>query len=80
MFVVPSKVELLNELVWDGKLVKPLASLLDSKNRLQEQLKLIRSDITREVNPTPYKVSLSSELYDYMMHLWELEVPVREFS
>ena len=80
MYVVPSKVELLNELVWDGKLVKALPSLVDSKNRLQEELKLIRSDITREINPTPYKVSLSSELYDYMMHLWELEVPVREFS
>ena len=80
MFVMPSKVELLNELIWDGKLVKPLPSLVESRNRLQEELKSIRGDITREINPTPYKVSLSAELYDYMMHLWELEVPIREFS
>jgi nicotinate phosphoribosyltransferase len=79
MFVVPSRVECLNELLWDGKLIKPLPSLEESRNRLQMQLRTIRNDITREINPTPYKVSLTSELYEYMMHLWELEVPIREF-
>lgn len=80
MFVVPSKVENLNQLIWDGKLLGNFPTLTESRERLQEQLKSIRGDITREINPTPYKVSLSSELYDYMMHLWEAEVPIPEFK
>lgn len=80
MFVVPSKVEAINELFWDGQLVRDVPSLPESRDRLMAQLKSIRSDITRETNPTPYKVSLTSGLYDYMMYLWDMEVPIAEFQ
>lgn len=80
MYVVPSRVENLNKLTWDGGLIGTLPTLVESRERLQTQLNHIRGDITREVNPTPYKVSISSELYDYMMHLWEAEVPIPEFK
>jgi nicotinate phosphoribosyltransferase len=80
MFVTPSGVEPLQELYWDGKLIKDLPSLNVSRNRLKNQLQSIRSDITRSLNPTPYKVSVSSSLYDFMMHLWDSEVPIPEFK
>lgn len=79
MFVIPSKVEALNELFWDGRLVKQVATLEESRSRLNSQLKTIRNDITRETNPTPYKVSLTSSLYEFMMNLWEMEVPIPEY-
>ena len=80
MYVTPSKVEKLQELYWDGGLVKQPQSLFESRNHLKTQLRSIRTDITRSLNPTPYKVSLSASLYDYMIELWESEVPVAEFS
>lgn len=80
MLVTPSKVEALQVLYWDGGLVKPLPLLSESREFLKNGLKSIRSDITRSVNPTPYKVSISSTLYDYMMALWESEVPIKEFN
>jgi hypothetical protein len=80
MYVTPSKVEKLQELYWDGGLVKQPPSLFESRNHLKTQLRSIRTDITRSLNPTPYKVSLSASLYDYMIELWESEVPVAEFS
>ena len=80
MFVTPSTVEKLQELYWDGGLVKQPPSLFESRNHLKTQLRSIRTDITRSLNPTPYKVSLSASLYDYMIELWESEVPVAEFS
>ena len=80
MYVTPSRIEKLQELYWDGRAVKEIPSLKESRDRLQAQLSSIRSDITRSLNPTPYKVSLSSSLYDYMSHLWDLEVPVVEFN
>ena len=80
MFVTPSKVEKLLQLYWEGDLVKPLPTLAESRENLKINLRTIRSDITRSLNPTPFKVSLSSHLYDLMITLWESEVPVQEFN
>ena len=63
--------------------IKPLLTLCDlssikersivlreSREHFLKSLNEIREDIIRHVNPTPYKVSLSADLYAYMHELW----------
>ena len=42
------------------------------------QLKAMRKDHIRPMNPTPYKISVSSSLYDFMHALWMDEAPISE--
>lgn len=45
------------QIYWkDGKIRRPLPSLLDIRNRVQKSLDTLRSDHKRNLNPTPYKV------------------------
>ena len=41
-------------------------------------IKMMRSDHLRYTNPTPYKVSVSESLYDFIHKLWLEEAPVGE--
>ena len=41
-------------------------------------IKMMRSDHLRYTNPTPYKVSVSEGLYDFIHKLWLEEAPVGE--
>jgi nicotinate phosphoribosyltransferase len=79
-FVTPSRVDKLHRLVWDGKLTKPLDSLEQCRDRVKHQMRVMRADHLRNVNPTPYKVSLSEELYDFMHDLWLSETPIPEIE
>jgi len=79
MYVVPSRVEKLHFLLWDGRLIGELPNLKAARDNLITQLTTIRPDITRSINPTPYKISVSSDLYDYLQELWNKEVPIQEF-
>jgi len=74
MTVTPSRIEKLHMLVWDGKRLIPNWSPISAKIHCQTQLKNMRPDHLRHVNPTPYKVALSKELYDMMHDLWQKEV------
>jgi nicotinate phosphoribosyltransferase len=47
---------------------------------VRDQMQLIRADHLRHLNPTPYKVSVTSELYHFIHDLWMREVPVPELS
>ena len=38
----------------------------------------MREDHLRGLNPTPYKVSVSEELYDFLHSLMEQEAPIKE--
>ena len=78
VYVTPSRVEALYELVWDGRLTKPFPSVLEIRKRVQKQINTFRSDHLRILNPTPYKVSLTSDLYSYMEELREKEMTVKE--
>jgi nicotinate phosphoribosyltransferase len=49
---------------------EPLNEIRDRSRRLQQG---IRDDHRRALNPTPYKVSLSAKLFDYMYDLWQRE-------
>ncbi|GKY93898.1 hypothetical protein MPSEU_000356700 [Mayamaea pseudoterrestris] len=78
----PSRVEALHTLVFDNGQVVPGANRTNAEARaaIQEQLKTIRPDILRYINPTPYKVSVSDSLFHYLHQMWQNETPVEELS
>jgi nicotinate phosphoribosyltransferase len=80
VLVTPSKTSPLHQRVWDGKRVYPDVPLKDSRAYVLEQLRSTREDHLRDVNPTPYKVSVSEELYGYVYNLWAEESPVTELK
>src|SRR5512139_2709235 len=80
VYVTPSKVVPLHHCVWDGKRVYPEVSLNEVRGYVLDQLRSTREDHLRDINPTPYKVSVSEELYDYVYHLWAEESPVTELK
>ena len=77
-YVTPSSVIPLHTCVWDGGIVEELPSLEETRRRAGEQIKSLRVDHVRMLNPTPYKVSVSEGLYDFMHKLWLREAPVGE--
>lgn len=79
-YVTPSRVELLHQCMWDGKLTRPFPSLADIRKKVLSQLSCFREDHLRRVNPTPYKLSVTSDLYTFMHDLWLQETPIAELS
>ena len=43
-------------------------------------MKTVRPDHARSLNPTPYKVSVSDQLYSFMHRLWMENAPIGELS
>ena len=83
VYVTPSKVIPLHKLVWNGKenIGKiPRPSLADLREKVKVEMTLFRSDVLRPLNPTPYKVSVSSPLYTFIHELWMKEVPIAELN
>ena len=80
--VTPVKVEALLQLVYDGGEVvcKPLPSIMEIRAFVMEQVKAMRPDHMRAVNPTPYKVSASEPLYEYIHRLWLANAPIAEIT
>eukprot|EP01121_Diplochlamys_sp_Union-15-3_P009700 TRINITY_DN2650_c0_g1_i4.p1 TRINITY_DN2650_c0_g1~~TRINITY_DN2650_c0_g1_i4.p1 ORF type:complete len:541 (+),score=90.76 TRINITY_DN2650_c0_g1_i4:59-1681(+) len=81
--VTPTQVCLLHHLVWDGKCVDPGFDLFDihkTREYSLEQVKSLREDIIRYLNPTPFKVSVDSALYDEFHKLWMEEAPIQEIQ
>ncbi|KAJ8770777.1 hypothetical protein K2173_021424 [Erythroxylum novogranatense] len=82
-YVVPQKVEELLKCYWPGssdKTREELPSLKDTRHRCINQLEQMRPDHMRRLNPTPYKVSVSTKLYDFIHFLWLNEAPVGELQ
>lgn len=78
-YVTPNKVELLLQKYLDGgELVKDIPSLAESRANVKVSMKSVRGDIKRYLNPTPYKVSISGDLYQYMHDLWLKNAPIGE--
>lgn len=75
-WVTPSQVEPLHHLLWDGRAVNPLPTLSEARELCRSQIGRLREDHLRQRNPTPYKVSLSEPLFDFMHELWEREAAV----
>jgi nicotinate phosphoribosyltransferase len=82
--VTPSAVVSLLHSVWDGPAggVVPgaLESIVDARERCREQLRGMREDHVRPLNPTPYKVSLSSRMYECLHELWLREAPITDIG
>ncbi|XP_015126325.1 nicotinate phosphoribosyltransferase isoform X2 [Diachasma alloeum] len=80
-YVIPTRVETLHRVYWkNGKVVLPIPTLQKARNRVQESLKTLRTDIKRSLNPTPYKVAVSDDLYTYIHDLWVQNAPIGELS
>jgi len=80
-YVTPTKVLPLLRLVWDcGKLVSDFPSMESLKKYVQTQLQEMRPDHLRLLNPTPYKVSVSTQLYNFIHDLWLQEAPIPDIS
>jgi len=80
VYVTPSKVIPLHHCVWDGRRVYPEIPLNELKEYVFQQLRSTRGDHLRDINPTPYKISVSEELYNYVYSLWAEESPVTELK
>ncbi|XP_066138660.1 nicotinate phosphoribosyltransferase-like [Euwallacea fornicatus] len=80
-FVTPSKVEKLLILRFDqGHICQPLETLQEMRQTVESSLKILRPDIKRTLNPTPYKVSVSDDLYQFLHALWLANAPIGELS
>lgn len=79
-YVVPTRVQHLYDLVWDGELTGEIPSLQDARQHARDQLPMMREDHLRLLNPTPYKVSLSESLFSFTRDLWLKEAPVGELE
>ncbi|XP_020112032.1 nicotinate phosphoribosyltransferase 2-like isoform X3 [Ananas comosus] len=82
-YVVPQRVEELLKCYWPGNSCKPreeLPSIKKIRTRCMQQLEQMRPDHMRRLNPTPYKVSVSGKLYNFIHFLWLNEAPVGELQ
>lgn len=81
--VTASQVLPLQKLVWDGKaggIVFDMPTIDEVRAKVAKELAQIRPDTLQRLNPTPYKVSVSEGLHDFLHALWEMEAPIRELS
>lgn len=79
--VTPSKVVPLQQLVWNsqsGGATSESPAIDEVQATVARGLAEIRQDTLQRLNPTPYKVSVSERLYDFLHSLWEKEAPIRE--
>ncbi|KAK3087804.1 hypothetical protein FSP39_010808 [Pinctada imbricata] len=80
-YVSPAKVVRLHKTYWkDGKLQQDLPTLTELRSKALKSLQSLRNDHKRVLNPTPYKVSVSSALYEFMHELWMENAPIGELS
>ncbi|KAF5284652.1 hypothetical protein FQR65_LT13483 [Abscondita terminalis] len=80
-FVTPSKVEKLYKIYWkDGEICKPILNMQEIRERVKRSMNSLRGDIKRNLNPTPYKVSVSDKLYSFLHDLWLQNAPIGELS
>jgi len=80
-YALPTKVEPLYAPVWaDGKIADNMPNLEQIKDNVQRSLTALRQDHKRSLNPTPYKVGVSNDLYHFIHDLWLENAPIGELS
>ncbi|XP_020088781.1 nicotinate phosphoribosyltransferase 2-like [Ananas comosus] len=82
-YVVPQHIEELLKCYWPGnshKTREELPPIGKIRKRCMQHLDQMRPDHMRRLNPTPYKVSVSAKLYDFIHFLWLSEAPVGELQ
>jgi nicotinate phosphoribosyltransferase len=79
--VTPSRVEELLTLLWEnGSPARAIPSIGEVRQHRADQIAQLRADVVRPVNPTPYMVSLSEELFQFMHSLWQEYAPKKHFE
>ena len=87
-YMTPTKVELLHEMVWGPKteggdstlIIDGLPGIEEVRKFAISGLEGLRSDHRRLLNPTPYKISVTSELHEHLHTLWQSNVPITDLS
>ena len=79
-YVVPKNVIPLHTCVWEGHQTLAFPSLDTIRQYVINQISVMRPDHVRAINPTPYKVSVSQDLYRSMREIWMQEAPIAEIS
>ncbi|KAK3872181.1 hypothetical protein Pcinc_022732 [Petrolisthes cinctipes] len=78
-YVSPAQVESLHKLYWDeGKIQQKLPELTEIRDRVSSSLQTLRQDHKRNLNPTPYKVGVTDDLYNFLHDLWLQNAPIGE--
>eukprot|EP01084_Bolivina_argentea_P263765 446566_1 len=85
VLVTPSRVVNLLKTVWNGssdsrQIVIDLPSVDFLRSKVFHCVNLLRPDITRAVNPTPYKVSVSHNVMRCIQVLQDKEIPIKRLS
>lgn len=77
-----SKIIKLHEVYWqDGKLTRDLPTLNETKEHVNSSITVaLREDHRRYLNPTPYKVSVSERLYQFLHDLWLQNAPIGQLE
>ena len=76
--VIPSRVERLDQLVFDGKNGTAChASLEEGRRFVKSSMAQLQREHMRSLNPTPYKVSVSGELFRIARQVWSQEAPLQ---
>ncbi|MFH4980717.1 hypothetical protein AB6A40_007426 [Gnathostoma spinigerum] len=79
--VLASRVEKLQLQFWgDGRILEELPTLDQMKEHVKESLEHLRKDHRRLLNPTPYKVSVSEKLYDFLHSIWLQNAPIGQLE
>lgn len=80
-YAKPARVDKLHKVFWkDGAVQAPLPTLEAIRKKVIDSLQVLRTDIKRDLNPTPYKVALSNSLYNFVHQLWLKNAPIGELS
>jgi len=80
-YVTPTSVRSLYRLYWsNGELKGDLPTLKEIRTYAREQIDELRKDHKRDLNPTPYKVSVTDDLFQFMHKLWMKSVPIGELD
>ncbi|CAF1516544.1 unnamed protein product [Didymodactylos carnosus] len=80
-FVTPVSILNLHKLYWaDNEIKIPLPSLEEIRLYAKNQIESVRKDHKRDLNPTPYKVSVSNDLFELMHKLWMDSMPIGDIE
>lgn len=80
-YVTPTSVQSLYKLYWsDGEIKISIPTLKEVRTYAREQIDQLRKDHKRDLNPTPYKVSVTDDLFQFMHKLWMRSVPIGELD
>ena len=80
-YVTPSRVLELHAPVFEGgRRVGASENLRELRAYCQRQLGEVREDVLRPLNPTPYKTSVSAELFSFLQDALQRHQPITELT